>query len=111
MSKSDEALWGEDAAAVRAASEALFGHHPERGGHERDQAAFAVVQAIKERDERITKESAKALIDDANRWAKAYEKARDALRDAHEELCGCDQPGRTAYCVTSSAFVVLNGDP
>lgn len=42
-----EALWGEDAEAVEAAVEALFGHHPERGGVERAQAAYAVVAAVK----------------------------------------------------------------
>lgn len=42
-----EALWGEDAEAVEAAIAALFGQHPERGGSERAQAAYAVVQAVK----------------------------------------------------------------
>lgn len=43
----DEILWGEDAAAVRAAADAMFGHHPERGGPEREQAAYAMLQAVK----------------------------------------------------------------
>jgi hypothetical protein len=42
-----EALWGEDAEAVEVAVDALFGHHPERGGAEREQAAYAVVLAVK----------------------------------------------------------------
>lgn len=41
-------LWGDDFKLVRAASEALTGHHPERGGQEKEQAAFVVVQAVKE---------------------------------------------------------------
>jgi hypothetical protein len=43
----DRDLWGQDAEAVRAAVDALFGHHPERGGPEREQAAFAVVKAVR----------------------------------------------------------------
>lgn len=34
-----------DHPAVDAGVEALFGHHPERGGQERRQAAFVVIQA------------------------------------------------------------------
>lgn len=41
------ALWGDDAPLVAAAVAALHGHHPERGGLEREQAAFAVIQAVK----------------------------------------------------------------
>jgi hypothetical protein len=40
-------------------------------------AALDAVQA--ERDERLTKESGLALIEDAQRWQKAYCEARDAL--------------------------------
>jgi hypothetical protein len=43
----NKTLWGEDAEAVAAAVNALSGQHPERGGIELEQAAFAVVQAIK----------------------------------------------------------------
>lgn len=43
----DEPLWGEDAEAVRVGALALLGHHPERGGQERDQAVFTVIQAIR----------------------------------------------------------------
>lgn len=39
--------YGHDAEAVVAAREALFGHHPERGGPELDQAAYAVVLAVR----------------------------------------------------------------
>lgn len=40
-------LWGADADAVAAVAGALAGHHPERGGQELEQAAFAVVQALR----------------------------------------------------------------
>lgn len=43
----DEILWGADAPVVRVISDALFGQHPERGGQEREQAAFAIVQALR----------------------------------------------------------------
>lgn len=31
----------------------------------------------------------------------------DALADVHERLCGCDDPGRTAFCVAGIEFEVL----
>ena len=43
----NEALWGDDAEAVQVVSAALTGHHPERGGQEREQAAHAVVRALR----------------------------------------------------------------
>lgn len=43
----DRDLWGADAEAVRAAINALFGQHPERGGTERERAAYEVVRAVK----------------------------------------------------------------
>lgn len=43
-------LWGDDAAAVEAALEALSGHHPERSVQEREQAMYAVVRAVRSRE-------------------------------------------------------------
>lgn len=47
MSERDRHLWGEDGPAVRAGVDALRGQHPERGGTEREHAAFMVVLAVK----------------------------------------------------------------
>lgn len=35
-----------DHPSVKAGAEALFGHHPERGGAEREQAVFAVLSEV-----------------------------------------------------------------
>jgi hypothetical protein len=70
----EEALWGADAEAVRAGAAALFGHHPERGRDEREQAAYAVVQAARPA---LTRKLADALERAAGQYGPVTDEQRN----------------------------------
>lgn len=55
-------IWGDDGELVRAGVDALMGHHPERGGSEREQAVAAVLKAFRSVRPFVSQDEAIALI-------------------------------------------------
>jgi hypothetical protein len=40
-------------------------------------------------------------------YVRALERAALAFEEAHENACGCDEPGRVTYCIAGPEFSAL----